>query len=38
MSKLKDLTGKRFGMLVVIEQDKSRILPSGQHKTYWKCK
>lgn len=38
MGKLKDLTGKRFGKLVVIERDETKILPSGQRKTYWKCK
>ena len=32
-----DLTGKKFGLLEVIERDRDRILPSGQHQTMWKC-
>ena len=37
MSRLQDLTGKRFGRLVVLERAEDNILPSGQHKTMWKC-
>ena len=33
-----DLTGKVFNDLTVIEQAETKILPSGQHKTMWKCK
>ena len=35
MSKLIDLTGQRFGRLVVLEKDKNRITNSG---SYWICK
>jgi hypothetical protein len=35
---LKDLTGKRFGRLVVASRDKSRRTESGQIKTYWLCR
>ena len=31
----KDLRGKKFGLLTVIERGESRITPSGQSKTYW---
>lgn len=34
MSKLIDLTGKKFGRLTVIEKDNNRITKSG---SYWKC-
>lgn len=34
MSKLIDLTGQRFGRLIVIEKDKTRITNSG---SYWIC-
>ena len=37
MSKLKDLTGQRFGRLVVIERAENFILPSGQPQTAWLC-
>ncbi len=33
-----DLTGKRFGRLVAIERAESRISPSGNKTTRWKCK
>ena len=33
---LKDLTGKKFGELTVLEYDKEKSRKSGQ--TYWKCK
>lgn len=32
-----DLTGEKYNSLSVIEQADTRILPSGQHKTMWKC-
>ena len=35
--KLDDLTGKRFGRLVVIERIEDYITPKGQHKAKWKC-
>lgn len=37
MSALKDLTGQRFGRLVVIERAPNKITPKGQSKTMWKC-
>lgn len=37
MSELKDLTGKRFGKLTVIDRAPSKITPKGQHKTMWNC-
>lgn len=33
-----DLTGKRFGILTVIEQAEDYVLPCGQHQKMWKCK
>lgn len=38
MAKLHDLTNMKFGRLTVIERDKDKILPSGQHQTMWRCK
>lgn len=38
MAKLIDLTGKRFGMLTVIELAEKKVFPSGQTQTQWKCK
>lgn len=38
MSKLIDLTDKKFGRLTVIERAENHIQPNGQHKTMWKCK
>ena len=38
MGKLKDLTGQRFGRLVVIERAENFILPSGQPQTAWLCR
>lgn len=32
-----DLTGKRFGRLVVIEQAEDYVLPSGRRKARWLC-
>lgn len=37
MSKLIDLTGKRFNRLVVIKRDKNRILPCGKSVVRWFC-
>lgn len=37
MSKLRDLTGQRFGKLIVIERAENYIQPNGQKKTKWKC-
>lgn len=34
----KDLTGQRFGKLVVIKQAEDYILPSGIHEAQWLCK
>jgi hypothetical protein len=39
MPRLIDLTGKRFGKLLVLCQDKAgRRLPSGKKVTYWFCR
>mgnify|MGYP000935003826 CR=1 FL=1 len=38
MTALKDLTGKRFGRLVVKEKLPSRKLPSGKTQVVWLCK
>ena len=32
-----NLTGQRFGRLIVLEQADDHIKPSGQHETMWKC-
>ena len=32
-----DLTGKRFGRLVVIEQSDDYVTPKGEHNAKWKC-
>lgn len=37
MSKLKDLTGQRFGRLTVISRDEDYVAPSGKIPR-WKCK
>lgn len=37
MGKLVDLTGKRFGKLLVIGRAENKIQPSGQVKTAWRC-
>lgn len=36
--KLEDLTGKRFGRLVVIRRDKDHYQPSGHHRPMWLCR
>lgn len=33
-----DLTGKRFGRLVVVSQSQTRITPNGTKVTYWNCR
>lgn len=33
-----DLTGQRFGSLVVLKKGKTQILPSGARKLHWICK
>lgn len=38
MGKLKDLTGQRFGKLIVIERAENYVQPNGQKKTQWHCK
>lgn len=35
---VKDLTGKHFGYLTVIERDKDHISKSGRIRTKWKCR
>lgn len=37
MSRLEDLTGRRYGHLVVVEYAGSHKMPSGGRKTEWKC-
>lgn len=38
MNTLIDLTGERFGKLLVVEKDKPYISPKGKYVTMWKCK
>ena len=38
MGKFEDLTGRRFGRLIVVERAPDRVVPSGQRKTMWWCK
>ena len=38
MSKFQDLTGQRFGRLVVIERVEDYIRPNGQSQVQWRCK
>lgn len=38
MSRLKDLTGQKFGKLTVIKRHGTRVSPSGQKKAQWLCK
>ena len=38
MTKLIDLTGKRFGKLTVIERSKDKISPNGQIQPMWLCR
>ncbi len=37
-SNFKDLTGRRFGRLMVIERTKDYVSPSGNHCSQWLCK
>ena len=37
MPKFEDLTGQRFGRLVVIVREPNKTLSSGKKKTMWKC-
>lgn len=34
----KNLTGQKFGRLLVIEEAGQKVFPSGQKRTLWKCK
>lgn len=36
--KFSDLTGQRFGRLIVIERADDHIQPNGTHKVQWRCK
>lgn len=38
ISKLIDLTGKRFGKLTVLERVEDHVKPSGQHVPMWRCR
>lgn len=38
MGKAMDLTGQRFGRLIVVEKTEDYIEPSGRHRTKWLCK
>lgn len=38
MGRLIDLTGKRFGRLIVIERAENKILPSGLKEPMWLCR
>ncbi len=38
MSKLKDLTGERFGRLTVVERGKDYVSPSGRKLVKWVCR
>ena len=33
-----DLTGQKFGRLIVIGRATDKIGPKGYHETYWNCK
>ena len=37
MGKFIDLTGNRYGRLVIVERAENRITNSGQTKAMWKC-
>lgn len=34
---LKDLTGQRFGKLIVVNRASTKIDKSGKHRTMWEC-
>lgn len=38
MSKFKDLTGMRFGRLIVIKRVEDHVMPSGEKRSRWLCK
>jgi hypothetical protein len=38
MSRILDLTGERFGRLVVLQRAADYVLPSGLHKVMWLCR
>ena len=38
MSKARDLTGQRFGRLIVIKRIEDYVEPSGRHRSKWLCK
>lgn len=38
MGKFVDLTGLRFGKLLVLSREETKIQPSKQRKTMWRCK
>lgn len=38
MAKFQDLTGQRFGRLVVLERTEDYVSPQGRHVVRWKCK
>lgn len=38
MGKFIDLTGQRFGRLVVVERAENYTSPNGQQQTQWLCK
>lgn len=38
MSKLKDLTGQRFGYLTVVKRVEDYVSPRGNHNVQWLCK
>ena len=38
MSKLIDLTGKRFGKLIVIKRVEDYVTPKGHHRPQWLCR
>ncbi len=37
-AQLVDLTGKRFGKLIVLSRASDHVLPGGNHKPAWNCK
>lgn len=38
MGKAENLTGQRFGMLIVLYRSQDKVQPSGQKKVMWHCK
>ena len=37
MGNFKDLTGRQFGRLTVLERAENYVSPKGQQKTMWLC-